>query len=215
MINGVSAAEAARFIQEHGYNELPSAKPKTVWRIALEVVKEPMFILLLSCGAVYLLLGDYTEGIILLCWVLIIIFITFYQHRKTEQSLEALRQLASPRALVIRDGEQQRISGREVVPGDVVLLHEGDRIPADGVIIESNHLTVDESILTGESVPVLKNESTEKHVFSSTLVVQGNGIARITETGVRTQFGKIGTSLRNIETGTTRLQQETTFKCVA
>jgi Ca2+-transporting ATPase len=210
MINGVSAAEAARFIQEHGYNELPSAKPKTVWRIALEVVKEPMFILLLSCGAVYLLLGDYTEGIILLCWVLIIIFITFYQHRKTEQSLEALRQLASPRALVIRDGEQQRISGREVVPGDVVLLHEGDRIPADGVIIESNHLAVDESILTGESVPVLKNESTEKHVFSSTLVVQGNGIARITETGVRTQFGKIGTSLRNIETGTTRLQQETT-----
>jgi len=171
-------------------------------------VKEPMFILLLSCGAVYLMLGDYSEGIILLCWVLIIIFITFYQHRKTEQSLEALRQLSSPRALVIRDGTELRIPGREVVPGDIVILHEGDRIPADGVLIESNHLTVDESILTGESVPVLKNEVHETPVFSGTLVVQGKGVARMEHTGARTQFGKIGASLQVIDRGTTRLQQE-------
>jgi P-type Ca2+ transporter type 2C len=205
---GLSAGEAAQRLKQYGYNELPSAQPKTVWHIALEVVKEPMFILLLSCGAVYVLLGDYSEGIILLCWVLIIIFITFYQHRKTEQSLEALRQLSSPRALVIRDGTELRIPGREVVPGDIVILHEGDRIPADGVLIESNHLTVDESILTGESVPVLKNEVHETPVFSGTLVVQGTGVARMEHTGARTQFGKIGASLQGIDPGTTRLQQE-------
>ncbi|MBI1288973.1 MAG: HAD-IC family P-type ATPase [Flavobacteriales bacterium] len=210
---GLTSEAAAQRLKQHGYNELPSAKPKSVWQIALEVIKEPMFILLLGCGAIYLLLGDFSEGIILLCWVFVIIFITFYQHRKTEQSLEALRQLSSPRALVVRDGTETRIAGREVVPDDVVILHEGDRVPADAVVLESNNLTVDESLLTGESIPVVKSATSQTtdgqhEVFSGTLVVQGKGSAKVRYTGMETQFGKIGRSLQSIEQDSTRLQRE-------
>ncbi|MDI9256810.1 cation-translocating P-type ATPase [Flavobacterium sedimenticola] len=208
MKNGITTTKAVEQLKIHGYNELPSAKPKGIWQIALEVIKEPMFILLLGCGLVYLVLGDYTEGIILLCWVFVIIFITFYQHRKTEKSLEALRQLSSPRTLVIRDGIETRIPGREVVPDDVVILHEGDRVPADVVILESHHLTIDESLLTGESVPVTKNDDTENKAYSGTLVVQGKGLAKVIHTGIKTQLGKIGTSLQTIEEDSTRLQRE-------
>ena len=208
MTNGLTAHYAARLLTEVGYNELPSAKPKSVWKIAIEVIKEPMFLLLLACGTLYLLLGDYTEGVVLMCWVFVIIGITFYQHRKTEKSLEALRQLSSPRALVIRDGVEMSISGREIVPGDIIILHEGDRVPADAILLESNHLTVDESILTGESVPVLKNENTEAALNSGTLVVQGSGLARVLKTGAHTKIGKIGASLISIDQDATRLQLE-------
>jgi Ca2+-transporting ATPase len=167
-----------------------------------------MFILLLACGTVYLLLGDYSEGVILLSWVLVIISITFWQHRKTEKSLEALKQLSSPRALVIRDGKEVSIPGREVVPGDILLLHEGDRVPADAQVLESEHLTLDESLLTGESAPVLKTDQAVSEVYSGTLVVQGKGMARVVRTGVKTSFGKIGVSLKSIEPDGTRLQRE-------
>lgn len=213
MEQGITSIKAAELLKQHGYNELPSAKPKNIWKIALEVIKEPMFILLLACGSLYLLLGDYSEGIILLCWVFVIIFITFYQHRKTEKSLEALRQLSSPRALVIRDGKEIRIAGREVVPDDIMLLNEGDRVPADALVLESINLTIDESLLTGESIPVSKTVSgeianTQNRIFSGTLVVQGKGIAKVLHTGTNTQFGKIGVSLQSIEQDKTRLQHE-------
>lgn len=208
MKDGISNLKAQEQLKKWGYNELPSAKPKSIARVALEVIREPMFILLLSCGTIYLILGNYSEGIILLCWVFIIIGITFYQHRKTEKSLEALRQLASPRALVIRDGTETRIPGREVVPEDVILLQEGDRVPADALVLESNHLIIDESLLTGESLPVHKNEDSQNQVYSGTLVVQGRGLARVIGTGINTEFGKIGTSLQGIEEEGTRLQRE-------
>ncbi|MHB1277685.1 MAG: cation-translocating P-type ATPase, partial [Bacteroidia bacterium] len=210
---GLTGTKAAALLKEHGYNELPSAKPKNIWRIALEVMKEPMFILLISCGALYMLLGDYNEGIILLCWVFVIIFITFYQHRKTERSLEALRQLSSPRALVIREGKEVRIPGREVVPDDILVVNEGDRVPADALVLESANLTVDESLLTGESIPVIKAggqdpQEPRNTLFSGTLVVQGKGVAKVSGTGTKTQFGKIGTSLQSIEKTSTNLQSE-------
>ncbi|MFN5847149.1 MAG: cation-translocating P-type ATPase [Chitinophagales bacterium] len=208
MINGITDEKAVEQQIKWGFNELPSTKPKNVWEIAFEVIKEPMFILLLACGSVYILLGDYSEGIILLCWVFVILFITFYQYRKTEKSLEALRQLSSPRALVIRNGIEKRISGREIVPDDVVILQEGDRVPADALVLESNNLTIDESLLTGESVPVNKNENSEDPIYSGTLVVQGSGIAKVIRTGTKTEFGKIGTSLQDIEEDGTRLQRE-------
>lgn len=212
MNNGLSSARAADQLKNFGYNELPASKAKSIWTIVAEVIKEPMFLLLLACGTVYLLLGDYFEGTILLCSVTIIIFITFLQHRKTEKSLDALRQLSAPRALVLRDGHEVRIAGREVVPEDVIMLHEGDRVPADALIIDSTHLTVDESLLTGESVPVHKSSDTDQdkrnRVFSGTLVVQGSGRALVESTGVRTEFGRIGASLQRIEQDETRLQRE-------
>lgn len=213
MEQGITNIKAMQLLKQYGYNELPSAKPKNIGKIAFEVIKEPMFILLLTCGSLYLLLGDYSEGIILLCWIFIIIFITFYQYRKTEKSLEALRQLSSPRALVIRDGKEIRIAGKEVVPDDIILLNEGDRVPADALVLESNNLTIDESLLTGESIPVGKisddgSTDAKNQVFSGTLVVKGKGIAKVLNTGTKTQFGKIGISLQSIEQDKTRLQLE-------
>lgn len=208
MKNGLTSAEAQERIKQFGYNELPSAKPKNVARIALEVMREPMFILLVGCALLYMLLGDYREGAILLSTISLIITITFLQYRKTEKALEALRNLASPRALVLRDGIEVRIPGREVVPGDILFLHEGDRIPADAEVLESINLTVDESMLTGESVVISKHAEYHAKVFSGTLVVQGKGLAHALKTGQQTEFGKIGQSLQRIEQEQTPLQQE-------
>jgi Ca2+-transporting ATPase len=130
-LKGLSEAEAAQRLRSEGYNELPSAKSRSVFNIAFEVIREPMFLLLIACGIIYLILGDLEEALILLFFVFVIMGITFYQERKTERTLEALRDLSSPRALVIRDGEQKRIVGRDVVRGDILLLNEGDRVPAD------------------------------------------------------------------------------------
>ena len=212
-IEGLTSTQAKEKLSSSGFNELPTARPKTILKIALEVLKEPMFILLISCGLLYILLGDYKEGIVLSSSIFLIIGITFYQHNKTEKALEALKKLSSPRALVIRDGIEQRIAGREVVVDDIIILNEGDRVPADSIIIEANNLTIDESVLTGESVPVKKSttdvlEDNSAIIYSGTLVVQGSGIAKVTHTGPRTEFGKIGSSLENIKEDATRLQAE-------
>lgn len=211
--NGLSESRAKELLLAHGYNELPEGESRNFTTIIFEVLREPMFILLLACGVVYLLLGDYAEGILLLCWIVVIIYITIYQHRKTEKSLSKLRQIASPMATVIREGKASRIAGRELVPGDVILVHEGERIPADAHLLEAHQLMVDESMLTGESMPVLKTVEShnreEASLFSGTLVVSGKGMASVSLTGIHTRMGKIGLALKTIEEGDTRLQQET------
>lgn len=214
MVPGLSSKEVSERLRSFGYNELPSSKPKNIWRIAFEVMREPMFLLLISCAVLYMLLGDYQEGVILLSTISIIIGITFYQYRKTERALEALKNLASPRALVIRDGIEIRIPGREVVPDDILVLHEGDRIAADAVVIQCTNLMIDESLLTGESIPVSKVEvkeepTTDSSAFSGSLIVRGKGLGKVTATGTRSRFGEIGVSLAGIkEDPDTRLQKE-------
>lgn len=210
MLRGLSTKEVRDRLKIIGFNELPSTKPKTVWKIALEVMKEPMFILLIISGLLYITLGDVTEGIVLLSSILIIIFITFYQYQKTERALDALKKLSSPRALVIRDGIEVRVPGRDIVPDDIIILNEGDRVVADARIISSVNLMIDESMLTGESIPVTKSTDVnlDMLVFGGTLVVQGSGYAKVTATGITTAFGKIGVSLHRIVQEKTRLQKE-------
>jgi Ca2+-transporting ATPase len=220
-IEGLSEHEAQRRLAEDGYNELPSSKPRGLIPIALDIVKEPMFLLLVACGIIYLTLGDWQEATMLLSFVFVIMGITFYQNRKTERALDALRDLSSPRALVIRDGVERRIAGREVVRGDVLILAEGDRVPADADILSCSYMCVDESLLTGESVPVRKRPRAADappaapggddlpRVYSGTLVVQGKGIAEVCATGVRTELGKIGKALQTLSPGETRLSAET------
>ncbi len=218
---GLSEQEAQKKLTETGYNELPSSKPRTIWLIVYEVIKEPMFLLLVACGVLYLILGDFQEAVMLLGFVFVIMGITFYQERKTERALDALKDLSSPRALVIRDGEHKRIPGRDVVVGDLIILAEGDRVPADSAIIKTNGFSVDESLLTGESVPVRKRVWDRKEqcgqpggedlpfIFSGTLVVQGQAKAYVLAIGSQTELGKIGKELSGVKEEETRLKIET------
>ncbi len=217
---GLTASQALTRLAEEGYNELPAARRRPVWRMALDVLREPMFLLLLACGSLYLLLGEPQEALLLLGFVVIVMTITLYQEHKTERALEALRDLSSPRALVVRDGRQQRIAGREVVRDDLILLAEGDRVPADAVVLSATNLNVDESLLTGESVPVRKRPGKDgaalgrpggddqPGVFSGTLVVKGQGLAQVRATGPRTEMGKIGKALQTLQTEDTPLQRQ-------
>jgi P-type Ca2+ transporter type 2C len=220
-ITGLSEDEAAKRLNEEGPNELPSSKKRSLFAIVYEVTREPMFLLLVAGGTLYLFLGDLEEALMLLGFVFVVIGITLYQERKTERALEALRDLSSPRARVIREGKQKRIAGREVVRGDILILNEGDRVPADAVILSCVNLSVNESLLTGESVPVRKMATTGNpdlsrpggddlpFVYSSTLVVQGQGIAQVQATGLHTEIGKIGKALQMVEPEGTLLQKET------
>jgi Ca2+-transporting ATPase len=152
---GLSATEARRRLAADGPNMLPGSAPKSTWAIVRDVLTEPMFLMLLAAGGIYLALGDRTEAIFLLSCVLFVIGITLVQERKTQRALESLRDLSAPRALVIRDGQEQRIDGKSVVRGDLLVLREGDRIAADAQLLDGQ-LEVDESLLTGEAVPVAK-----------------------------------------------------------
>ena len=220
---GLTAAEAAARLATDGLNELPTAKPRNLLRQARDVLREPMLLLLVVAGVVYFLLAEPLDGVILMSFVLVVIGISLYQVHKTENALTALRDLSSPRALVVRDGRQQRIAGRDVVRGDVVLLAEGDRVPADGWLVDCVNLSVDEAALTGEAVPVRKTSSASHEsgdpigppggdatpwMFSGTLVVRGRGIAVVGATGADTALGRIGTALRTIEPERTPLQRE-------
>jgi Ca2+-transporting ATPase len=214
---GLTGEQVKEQLRKEGYNELPSSKPRGILSIAFGVVKEPMFLLLVACGTLYLILGDVQEGVLLLGFVFVIMAIEFYQKKKTEKALDALKDLASPRALVIRDGSEKRIAGREVVTGDIIVLQEGDRVPADGTVLYSVNLKADESLLTGESVPVRKTEwdgtSDRFHpggddlpfLYSGSMIVQGNGIARVTAIGLNTEIGKIGKALEAVKEEPTRL----------
>ncbi len=217
---GLTTNQAKEKLRTEGYNKLPSSKPKNLFSIALGVVKEPMFILLVACGTLYLVLGDMQEGLMLLGLVFVIMGIEFFQEKKTEKALDALKDMASSRALVIRDGVETRIAGFEVVTDDIMVLQEGDRVSADAAVLDSVNLLADESLLTGESVPVRKNDwdGVEKNiqpggddlpfVYSGSMIVQGNGIARITGIGINTEIGKIGKALEGVKEEPTKLKQE-------
>lgn len=220
---GLRETEAAQRLAADGPNEIASARPRNLLQIAFSVIREPMLLLLVAAGSINLLVsmqepGRIQDAVLLFSFVLVVIGISLYQERKTERALAALRDLASPRALVVRDGVQRRIPGRDVVLGDVVLIAEGDRVPADAIVLYTVNLTVDESLLTGESVPVRKARAADEasmgrpggdgtpFVFSGTLVVKGQGVARVAATGARTELGQIGKSLNEVVPGKTRLE---------
>ncbi|MES2845023.1 MAG: cation-translocating P-type ATPase [Pseudomonadota bacterium] len=219
---GLTEHDAKTRLTEDGPNELPRARQRTVARILAEVIREPMLALLLVGGGLYLLFGDLHEALILLVFASFSVAITVIQESRTERMLEALRDLTSPRALVVRDGRQRRIPGREVVRGDLLVLGEGDRVPADARLVVADELRVDESLLTGESVPVAKRvaiSATEPvarpggddspFVYSGSLVVRGGGLATVVATGEHSEIGRIGKSLAQVDTEVPRLRVQT------
>jgi P-type Ca2+ transporter type 2C len=230
--SGLSTAQVAQRLAADGPNALPGGQRRSLLSIAVATVREPMFLLLLGAGTLYLVFGDLQEGLTLFGFVVVTVGLTLYQEGKTERAIEALRDLTSPRALVIRDGQPQRIAGRDVVRGDLLKLSEGDRVPADALLVSADGVRADESLLTGEAVPVGKRvaqpdelAAVEKPsntaravpggddlpvVYAGTLIVQGNALARVTATGERSEIGRIGTSLGTVENESSPLQKQTT-----
>ncbi|MFM8609222.1 MAG: cation-translocating P-type ATPase [Burkholderiaceae bacterium] len=218
---GLSADEALRRLMRDGPNALAVHRAHPLRETLVEVVTEPMFLMLLAAGGLYLLLGERTDALMLLGVVFLIIGITVVQERRTEHALQALRELSSPRAQVLRDGVVQRIAAHELVEGDVILVGEGDRIPADALLRQATHLRVDESLLTGESVPVDKRPDADAtalqppsaqdsaSLFAGTLVVAGQGVCEVMRTGMRTEFGRIGSTLASITPEPTPLMRQT------
>ncbi|SEI94831.1 cation-translocating P-type ATPase [Frateuria terrea] len=192
---GLDSDEARRRLARDGPNALPGSRHQPLLRIVLKVLLEPMFLLLLTAGGLYLALGDRAEAAFLLGSVLLVIGITLAQERKTQRALEALRDLSAPRALVVRDGRHQRIPASEVVRGDLLVLGEGDRIAADGLLREGL-LEVDESLLTGEAVAATRLPGGESaRVSAGTVVTKGRGLAEVVATGSATAMGRIGLAL--------------------
>ena len=222
VLQGLNEAEARRRLASVGANELPASAGRGVARIAFETMREPMFLLLLGAAALYLVLGDLGEGLFLMGGALATIGLVILQEARSEKALAALRDLSQPRARVIRDNTERSIAARELVPGDIVLVGEGERLPTDGFLVAGDVLSVDESALTGESAPVSKRTlhpdealdpdtppgaESGPHLFSGTLVVRGQGVAQVSRTGSRTALGRIGVSLASIAQEPTPLQK--------
>jgi Ca2+-transporting ATPase len=219
---GLSTEEARRRLEAEGPNLLPSRGARPFWRIAFDALREPMLLLLLAGGGIYLLFGSPGESVILFMFASGSIVLTVVQETRTERALEALRNLSAPRALVIRDGERVRIPGAEVVRGDLLVLEQGDRVAADARVLEARELELDESLLTGESLPVRKRAAVSSDtaivrpggddlpfVYSGTMVTRGGGFAETLVTGPRTEIGRIGQSLATLESVPPRLRKET------
>ena len=203
---GLDDAEAARRLRSDGPNTLARDARRSLLRLVGETLREPMFVLLFACGGIYLALGDLQEALTLLACVVLVSAITIVQASRTERAVAALREFSSPRALVLRGGERKRIAGAEVVRGDLVLLSEGDRVPADGGVHEAMNLAVDESLLTGESVPV--DKPVTGRVFAGTLVVRGHATVEVSATGPRSELGRIGASLAELTPALSQVQRE-------
>ena len=209
---GLTSAEAKDRLQRDGPNLLPQPERRRRWRIVIDVLREPMLLLLLAATAVYMVLGDLQEALLLGVSVLLVIGLTVYQEQKSERALQALRELGTPRARALRDGAPCILASSDLVVGDVILLAEGERVPADARVLDETDLHADESLLTGESVPVrcavAPASAEDALLHASTLVVRGHGTAEVVAVGSRTAVGRIGIALRSIQPEPTPMQHE-------
>ncbi len=221
---GLSQEEARQLLAYFGPNDIPSGRDHGLFTIVLDVMKEPMFLLLVAAAAIYAVLGDRAESVLVACFAALTIVLVIIQQNRSEKAIQALQSLAAPTARVMRDGIEQRIAARDLVPGDILLIGEGERVAADALLKEGQALQVDESVLTGEAVPVRKLPASkasdlgnrtpggddQPHLYSGTLAVAGHGIAEVQFTGAATQTGDIGRSLATIKSDDTILQRSVT-----
>jgi P-type Ca2+ transporter type 2C len=219
---GLTIAQARTGLAQDGPNEVAQGTRRSVWRRLADTLRQPMVALLVAAALLYMLLGDLTEGLTLSVFVLAVLVLSFYQEGRSEAAIEAPRQLTQAQARVLRDGRTPQIPASEVVAGDNLLLSEGDRVAADGWLLQANNLQVDESLLTGESVAVDKRSlaqppgsdlpsepPADARVHGGTFVVRGNGRLQVTATGMRSQIRQIGLALNRVREADTPLQQQT------
>ncbi|WP_114652857.1 cation-translocating P-type ATPase [Polynucleobacter necessarius] len=205
-LQGLNKSEVLQLQAQHGFNGLAVADKKTLFKLLIRILAEPTFALLLLAGSIYLVIGKIDDALILIGFIFISVGITLFQERKSEKAIDVLKELSSPRAIVIRDGITQRVAGKDIVVGDILVLAEGDRIPADALLFEAHDLLVDESLLTGESEPTKKDSANQVH--SGCMVIRGSGIARVSAIGMQTELGKIGSSLKQIISLNSPLQED-------
>src|SRR3989338_8135288 len=207
---GLSSDEAQNLLTQHGSNEIVAQSRQTPLAIFVSQFKSLLIILLMTAAAASLFLGDLIDGIFILLIVVLNGILGFVQEYKAEKAITALKKMTIATVRVIRDGVEQKIDSKLLVPGDVIILEEGDKIPADCTLIESIHLEANEASLTGESLPVEKdhNDENENHVYLGTIVAKGRGKAIVIATGMQTRFGKIATSLSEIRKEETPLQKK-------
>lgn len=208
MIVGISEQDAHQRLEHYGPNELKDETYRSFAHILYSALREPTVLLLVSIAIIYVLLGQNEEVLSLFSFLILILSITILQERKTEKTLSSLKKLSSPRVIVIRDGKRKKVSGREIVPGDVVLLSEGDRVPADIKLIQGGPVSVDESILTGESLPIEKNSFNRdgSKIYSGTLIIRGQAWGEVIGTGYNTEIGIIGKIIKEENPHQTSLQ---------
>ena len=216
---GLSAQEAAQRLAQHGPNELQAVQRVSPWTLLLEQFKNVLIIILLIASALSILLGHGIESIAIVVIVLFAVLLGFVQEYRAERAIEKLRQMAAPTARAVRDGVEQEILARDIVPGDIILLRAGDRVPADARVIEAINLQVEEAALTGESLPANKQTAAiadedvgagdrDNMVFAGTAISYGRGRAVVVATGMRSEFGKIAEMLETIDAGKTPLQEQ-------
>jgi P-type Ca2+ transporter type 2C len=222
--HGLSEGEANRLLAYFGPNDIPSDKEHGLIKIILDVMKEPMFLLLVAAAVIYTTIGEKAESLLVASFAALTIVLVIIQQNRSEKAIQALQSLAAPTARVMRGGREQRIAARDLVPGDILLIGEGERIAADALLREGQALQVDESILTGEAVPVRKlpgkmasgvenrtpGGDDQPHLYSGTLAIAGHGIAEVQFTGSATQTGDIGRSLAGIKSDDTIIQKSVT-----
>ncbi|MEO8160759.1 MAG: cation-translocating P-type ATPase [Arenimonas sp.] len=208
---GLTAAEAAARLARDGPNSLPEPDRRSFWSVFAGVLREPMLLLLIAAAGLYALLGDAIEATLLALSVLLVIGLTVFQEERSEHALRALRELGAPRARALRDGAWASVPASELVVGDLIEVSDGDRVPADARLLRETDLQVDESMLTGESVPVRRTTAgaiEDSMLSASTLVVRGTALATVASVGVATAIGRIGTSMRAIRTDPGPMQVE-------
>ncbi len=213
---GLTSAQAAKLLEQYGKNELTSGKKGKFLRKALHILGEPMFLLLFFAAVVYFILGEPKDGAVMFIFITGVVGIDVMQEWKTDRTLAALQKMTAPRVKALRDGREQVIPGEELVPGDVFFLCEGDRVPADAVILTCSDFCVDESMLTGESAGVWKTakkdgpgETAGDTCYAGTLVIQGNAALLTERTGITTEYGKIGLNVAEAPEEDTPLQRQT------
>jgi Ca2+-transporting ATPase len=216
--SGLTSSEATRRLLEAGPNELQAAHRVSPWEILLDQFKNVLILILLGATMISLFLDHGVESAVIAIIVLFAVGLGFVQEYRAERAIEALRQMAAPTATVLRDGAENKIPAREVVPGDVIVLRTGDRVPADARLLDSVNLQIEEAALTGESLPVEKHiraieiadlpiGDRKNMVYAGTAVTYGRGMALVTATGMNTEFGKIAKMLQDVESSKTPLQQ--------
>ena len=215
---GLTRREAEITLARSGANVIETKQDRTVLRIIGETLREPTFVLLLVAAGLYLALGSLGEGLFITAGAVVSLGMVILQEARSERALQALQALAEPEARVVRDGRECRIAARDLVPGDLMLVNAGERVAADGAIVSDGLMTIDESLMSGESVPVAKagrtgagtTEEDAGLAFAGTLIVSGEGAVRVTATGMATRLGGIGASLQAIQPEQTPLQQSMT-----